>query len=83
WRGHVGPNLDVDRGLRSQSEIDAWKERCPIGRLGEALEKDNILSEEARLLLYEEVKEEVEKAIAYAQESAFPSPESVTSRIYR
>ena len=24
WRGHVGPNFDFDKGLRSKEELDYW-----------------------------------------------------------
>lgn len=30
WRGHVGPNDDINKGLRSQEELDYWKKKCPI-----------------------------------------------------
>ena len=29
-RGHVGPELDIGVGLRTQEEWDYWKERDPI-----------------------------------------------------
>lgn len=39
WRGHVGPDENIDVGLRrSASEIAAWKKRDPIARLRAALE---------------------------------------------
>lgn len=38
WRGHVGPDENIDVGLRrSAEEVAAWKERDPIGRLEAAL----------------------------------------------
>ena len=39
WRGHVGPDENIDVGLRrSAEEVAAWKKRDPIARLRAALE---------------------------------------------
>lgn len=38
WRGHVGPDPNIDVGLRrSAEEVAAWKKRDPIARLDAAL----------------------------------------------
>ena len=38
WRGHVGPDENIDVGLRrSAEEVNAWKELDPIDRLEAAL----------------------------------------------
>jgi acetoin:2,6-dichlorophenolindophenol oxidoreductase subunit alpha len=38
WRGHVGPNEDIDVGVRrSTDDLVAWKARDPVARLERAL----------------------------------------------
>ena len=38
WRGHVGPDENIDVGLRrSRSELEAWKQRDPVSRLTAAM----------------------------------------------
>jgi len=38
WRGHVGPDMDIDVGVsRSLEELRAWQERDPLRRLEKAL----------------------------------------------
>ena len=38
WRGHVGPNEDIDVGVRrSSTELAAWKRRDPVARLWSSL----------------------------------------------
>lgn len=83
WRGHVGPNWDVDMGLRSQSEIDSWIKRCPIKRLEAVLESRGALSETHKAKIYGEVLGEVEDAVAYAMKSDYPAAGSVTKNVYR
>ncbi|MDI6735139.1 MAG: thiamine pyrophosphate-dependent dehydrogenase E1 component subunit alpha [bacterium] len=74
WRGHVGPNDDIDKGLRSQEELDCWMNRCPIKRLEKNLLKDGILSESERIQVYKEIEKEVEDALLFAKESPYPDP---------
>ena len=33
WRGHVGPDENMDVGLRREEDLHTWKKRDPIGRL--------------------------------------------------
>ena len=44
WRGHVGPNFDVDKGLRTKEELDYWMNRCPVKTLEVFLLKQGFIS---------------------------------------
>jgi pyruvate dehydrogenase E1 component alpha subunit len=47
WRGHVGPDENIDVGLRrSSEEVAAWKKRDPIARLEAALETRGVAAAE-------------------------------------
>lgn len=83
WRGHVGPNYDVDRGLRDQEEIDAWKARCPIVGYQRFLVSEQILSEKAALEINDEVMREVESAVEYALASPHPKEEEVLDNVFK
>ena len=48
WRGHVGPHFDLDKGLRSQQELEHWMGKCPIKALETQLLNENIISEPER-----------------------------------
>ncbi len=44
WRGHVGPNYDLDKGLRKQEELDYWMKRDPVKMLEASLLEQKIIS---------------------------------------
>ncbi len=83
WRGHVGPNYDLDKGLRTQEELDYWMNRCPIRLLEEFLSKHRIMSEREKNRLYEMIDKEVEAALLFARESPYPDEDSLLSRIFK
>ena len=72
WRGHVGPNFDVDKGLRTKEELDYWMNRCPIKALEGLLPKSDFISESERNQIYESIENEVEEALVFAKESPYP-----------
>jgi pyruvate dehydrogenase E1 component alpha subunit len=75
WRGHVGPNFDVDKGLRTKEELDYWMNRCPIKALEGLLPKSDFISESERNQIYESIENEVEEALVFAKESPYPDPD--------
>lgn len=83
WRGHVGPAWDVDKGLRSRQEIDAWMARDPIERERRRLEADGGLTGEQLAVVDAEVESEVADAIEFARLSPFPDPATLLDRVYR
>lgn len=72
WRGHVGPHCDLDKGLRSQQELDSWMAKCPVKTLEKKLLKDNIISESEKNEIRQQVTTEVEEAVSFARESPYP-----------
>ena len=73
WRGHVGPNYDLDKGVRTKEELEHWMSRCPIKMLEEILIKKGILSESEKTKIYEDVEKEVEETLIFAKESPHPA----------
>jgi acetoin:2,6-dichlorophenolindophenol oxidoreductase subunit alpha len=83
WRGHVGPNWDLDKGLRTQEEVYAWVDRCPIKRHGERLAEQRLLSAADQDRIAQEVEAEVADAIAFARSSPTPSPADLLRFVYK
>ena len=71
WRGHVGPNEDVDVGIRrSIDELNAWKKRDPIKRLVDALIARGDLTETQ----YKDLEASVRNTVEAAKKKAFDAP---------
>lgn len=83
WHGHVGPNYDVDKGLRSQAEIDAWQERCPVKCFSEFLVETGLLSGEAVAEMQARARSEVDEAVSFAASSPYPDPQELTKYVYK
>jgi len=83
WRGHVGPNLDLDKGLRSKEELDYWMNRCPIKGLEVFLLEQNLLSESEKIKFICQIQEEIEDAIRFAKESPFPDRSELTKDVFK
>ena len=83
FRGHVGPNEDIDVGVHRQMEdVAAWKRRCPILRLRSAMEQAGHLSDGAFDRHVVEISSEVEAAVAKAKAAAFPGQAALLDSVY-
>jgi len=82
WRGHVGPNYDLDKGLRSKEELDYWMDRCPIKRFEEFLMDRGIVSNAEKKVICQEIDKEVEESLVYAEESPYPDQSELTSNVF-
>lgn len=75
WLEHCGPNDDMHLGYRSAEELTEWQQRCPLRRTEKALRTAGAL-DDARLAAFEEkIGQEIDEAIAFARDSAFPDPD--------
>jgi len=72
WKGHVGPEDDDYVGYRPQSEIDFWKENCPISLLEEQMIGSKILTAELKKSLLDSINKEISEAFDFAKDSPFP-----------
>jgi len=83
WLGHVGPNDDIDKGLRSKEELDFWKSRCPIKELSNRLIFDGIITQDQLENIHKEIQIMVDDAEKFAVESNFPDPSTLLDNIYK
>lgn len=83
WRGHVGPNDDLEKGLRSKEELEYWMKRCPIKNFEKVLTEKGILSEEEKKKIQEKIEKEIEESVAFAKNSPYPKAEELTKGVFK
>ncbi len=83
WRGHVGPNYDIDKGLRSREELDAWIDRCPIKHFTSFLISAGIISETDMIEIRRGIAKEIDEAVLLAASSPFPDVTGLTKYVYK
>ena len=83
WRGHVGPNFDLDKGLRSREELDSWMARCPIKALEKRLIADGKINESDRDRLYRDIEKEIEEALVFAKASPLPDGDELLDNVFK
>jgi pyruvate dehydrogenase E1 component alpha subunit len=67
---------------RSKSEVELWKERCPIKLFVERLTREGVLSRDALKTLETDVEAEVADAVAYAEAGTWEAVERLTEDVY-
>ena len=75
FRGH---SMADPEEYRDKEQVKEWRKRDPIPRYAERLE----LSEDEVKALAEQAAERIDEATKFADESDFPSPESLYDHIY-
>jgi TPP-dependent pyruvate/acetoin dehydrogenase alpha subunit len=83
WRGHVGPNWDLDKPIRPQEEVMWWVNNCPIKRLEEYLLKEGIFLNQEKGRIHGEVEEEIEEAVRFAEESPYPEVDDFVGCVFK
>ena len=79
WRGH----FEGDPGnYKPKEEQETWLKKDPIPRFTTFMKENKILTEAELAALDEQVKNEMDEAIRFADESPEPAPESVVQDIY-
>lgn len=82
WKGHIGTVDDVGEGYRPKEEYDYWISRCPIKRFSEFLRDNGVLTDELENSIDEEIKQLIEEAFDFAQNSPKPSPDELMDFVY-
>jgi pyruvate dehydrogenase E1 component alpha subunit len=84
WRGHVGPDENIDVGVRrSKAELGAWKLRDPIKRLVEGMINEKLLDEERYQQLIGEINQFVSREIAKAKHADYPCHSLLSQAVYK
>ena len=75
--GHVGANLDLEKGLRSREEFNRWRRRDPIQIFAQRLIAAGLLDEDQVRHISAEQQADVERAVAQARRDPWPEPEDL------
>jgi len=84
-RGHVGPDDNIQGShtdIRPKNEIESWKEKDPIKMLEKVIYDRKLFDQNQISLISEEIKNEVEDAMAFAVKSKYPDPADLLKYVY-
>ena len=82
YRHHAEGALFDHLKYRSQEEVEHWKQRDPVTMFPARLISDGILTEAGVQQIVDEVQAEVDAAVSFARESAYPKPEEAFEGLY-
>lgn len=82
WRGHHEGDPNQGSRYRSKKEIEVWKKKDPIKRLADKMIADKVVTKKKLTALEKDVLEEIDDAVNYANESAFPALEEMYEDVY-
>jgi pyruvate dehydrogenase E1 component alpha subunit len=79
FRGH---SMADPEEYRTKEQVAEWRKRDPIATFGERLVREGALQEGEPEKLDQETIQRVDQAVAFADRSPFPPPESLYDHIY-
>jgi pyruvate dehydrogenase E1 component alpha subunit len=79
FRGH---SMADPEEYRTKEQVAEWRKRDPIQQWGDRLEAEKIVSAEDRERFDEEAIARVDEAVAFADASPMPPPESLYDNVY-
>ena len=82
WLEHCGPNQDLALNYRPAGEYERWTARCPVRLQKELLMRDGILNEASYQKILSTIDSQVEVAVTFAKQSAFPKRETLYRYMY-
>lgn len=83
WRGHVGPDENIDVGVRRKNEdLLAWKNRDPIRRLMEGMQNKKLLEKGEFEKMESDIRAFVNKSKEKALEAPYPEQSALLDLVY-
>ncbi len=82
WLEHCGPNADDHLGYRSQAEVAAWKERCPVASFAARLSDQGVLDAAGTVGMEAEIATEIDAAFTFAKGAPFPDGATAAAGVY-
>jgi len=76
------PHCERYQEDRPKEELEYWWGKCPLKRFKEYLFKQKVLDKTKEQQIEAEVKEEIKRAVRFAEESPFPQPEEIFEDVY-
>jgi len=78
----MGHSMSDPGNYRTRAEIERHQERDPIKLFSASLKEENILSDSEFQKIDEQVKEQVEHAVQFAEQSPLPDPNELYTDVY-
>lgn len=82
WKGHVGPNSDIEAGCRPADEHEEWLRKCPLDAFGAFLLDIGVVSDKDVEGMVKEIAVEIAEAMTLAKSGAPPDPSSLMDFVY-
>jgi len=79
WRGHYEGDPQT---YKPKEEVEEWMKKDPIPAFRKQLVKKGVLTEEDVNRINQEINEEIEKAVKFAEESPLPAPEEALADVF-
>jgi len=79
WRGHFEGDMQT---YKTKEEVEEWVKKDPIPRFRKQLIEKGVLTEKDVDKIDQEINEEIEKAVKFAEESPLPAPEETLEDVY-
>lgn len=79
WRGHFEGDPSV---YKDPVEQEAWMEKEPVRRYRTFLEENEVMTADEMDAVDKRIDDEIDAAVAYAQESPLPQPKDVVKDVY-
>jgi len=81
WRGHVGPSMDMDVGVKRSDELRDWLPKDPILRARTLLVDSGMKSAKIEEL-ERDIRLEIQNAIRFARESSYPPATELKNHVF-
>ena len=79
---YVGHSKSDANVYRTEEEIEYWRRKDPIDRLGKYLEETDIFTRAELDQIQTDTRQAIEDATAYAEASAYPSIDDIANDVY-
>jgi len=79
FRGH---SMADPEQYRSREEVERWRERDPLGVFARQLTREGVIDEQEHQRIDEQAIARVDAAVEFADNSPFPSPDSLYDDVY-
>lgn len=82
WREHCGPNFDHELSYRPAADIEAGLANDPIERYKSVMSKDGVNTSALVAKLDAQLRQEIDAAFAFSDQSANPLPSEAQKKLY-
>ena len=82
FRGHFEGDPNLGERYRTKKEMAQWMAKCPIKRFKDRILKGKLASKKELDKMENDVRQQVEDAMAYANASPFPAGEEALEDVF-